>query len=38
MIPRIKLNITNEKNIYDAVSIQQSDGVTESFTLGSNYF
>lgn len=38
MIPRIKLNITNEKNIYDAVSIQQSDGVTESFSLGSNYF
>lgn len=35
MIPRIKLNITNEKNIYD--SITENDG-TESFSLGSNYF
>ena len=35
MIPRIKLNITNEKNIYNAL---EEDSGTESFSLGSNYF
>jgi hypothetical protein len=35
MIPRIKLNITNEKNIHD--SLVEDDG-TESFSLSSNYF
>lgn len=35
MIPRIKLNITNEKNIYDSLT---DDNDTESFNLSSNYF
>ncbi|MCH1546399.1 MAG: hypothetical protein L7S51_00375 [Candidatus Marinimicrobia bacterium] len=35
MIPRIKLNITNEKNIHDSLT---EDNDTESFSLSSNYF
>ena len=35
MIPRIKLNITNEKNIHDSLI---EDSGTESFSLSSNYF
>ena len=35
MIPRINLNLKNEKNIYDSILIE---GETDSFNLSSNYF
>ena len=35
LIPRINLNLKNEKNIYDSILVE---GETDSFNLSSNYF